>query len=151
MKKSLQDLLDEGLVEEFTSTPLQIKEKMNIAQADVDLAKADIVNATGRAVDWVYTKAYNAMLQAGTALMYSRGYRSKKRSGSHHFSVERFLKSEFDHDLSADVLNAFGVARSSRHATIYDEIGTISKSQAEYLIAQAESLIISAKLILKID
>lgn len=143
-------MLDEGLIEQFTSTPSQIKEKMEIAQADIVLAKADVVNATGRAVDWVYTKAYNAMLQAGTALMYSRGFRPKRQSGSHHFAVERFLKSEFAQDI-ADVLNAFGVARSSRHATVYDQIGTISKSQAEYLIVQAESLVTSTRSILKID
>lgn len=144
-------MLDEGLIEQFTSTPSQIREKMQIAQADLMLAKADITNAMGRAVDWVYTKAYNAMLQAGTALMYSRGFRPKRQSGSHHFAVEQFLKTEFAQDIAVKVLNAFGVARSSRHATVYDQIGTISKSQADYLIVQAESLVASAKVILKID
>lgn len=144
-------MLDEGLIEKFTSTPSQIREKMQIAQADLILAKADMTNATGRALDWVYAKAYNAMLQAGTALMYSRGFRPKRQSGSHHFAVEQFLKTEFVQDIAIEVLDAFGVARSNRHATVYDQIGTISKSQADYLIVQAESLIASAKAMLKID
>lgn len=87
MKKSLQDLLDKELIEAFTSTT-QIKEKMTIAQADVQLARSKISSASGRDVDWVYAQAYNSMLQAGTALMYSKGYHPKKQSGAHHFAVE---------------------------------------------------------------
>ncbi|TAJ45689.1 hypothetical protein [Methanofollis fontis] len=44
---------------------------MNLARRDVTVAGSVLAGNS----DWAYTIAYNAMLQAGRALMFSKGYR----------------------------------------------------------------------------
>lgn len=139
---NLQDLLSEGLIEPFTSNVFQMRQKMEVAREDVITAK-DSVKGTARSIEWAYDQAYNAMLQSGTALMYSMGYRAKTNTGKHHWAVEQFLKSECATAIPNDALIAFGDARNKRHRSIYEETGSISKSQAEYLIVQAEIFVTS--------
>ncbi|MDE1765973.1 MAG: HEPN domain-containing protein [Thaumarchaeota archaeon] len=140
---NLQDLVNDGLVEEHPGNPLETRQKMDIAVQDVETAKVSI-QGTGRSIDWAYNQAYNAMLQAGYAVMYSMGYRPTK-SGKHHWAVEQFLKSECTGVIPPDALTAFGTARLNRHEASYDRTGVVSKSQAEYLIAQAEIFVNAVK------
>ncbi len=141
---SLRDLINEGLIEVSQSTPLEIKQKMEIAKADIESAKTSI-KGTQRDVEWAHTQAYNAMLQAGYAIMFSMGYRTIKKSGKHHWTVERFVKSQCTKTIPPDALNAFGGGRLGRHEASYDRIGVISKSQAENLLVQAEVFVKAVK------
>jgi uncharacterized protein (UPF0332 family) len=134
---NLKDLLNDNLIEPFTGTASEIKQKIELARADIQTSK-ESVKGSSRSVEWAYDQAYNAMLQSGTALMYSMGYRVTKKSGQHHWATEQFLKSECSKIIPSDALIAFGDARNKRHTSVYDQTGTISKSQADYLIIQAE-------------
>jgi uncharacterized protein (UPF0332 family) len=79
---NLSDLLSKGLVEKFQSDPEQIKNEMNIAKSDITSAKRMLeIGEWG----WAHNAAYNAMLQAGRALMFAKGYRPK--SQEHHAVV----------------------------------------------------------------
>jgi uncharacterized protein (UPF0332 family) len=68
---NLSDLLSKGLVEKFQSDPAQIKNEMDIAKNDLESAKKMLTIQEWR---WAHNAAYNAMLQAGRALMISKGY-----------------------------------------------------------------------------
>jgi uncharacterized protein (UPF0332 family) len=74
---NLSDLLSKGLVEKFQSDPVQIKNEMEIAKNDLASAKKML---TTQEWGWAHNAAYNAMLQAGRALMFSKGYRPKSSS-----------------------------------------------------------------------
>lgn len=147
---NLQDLLDKNLIEPFVSSSSQIKQKISLAEADMEAAKDTINNKNSRSVEWAYAQAYNVILQTGTALIYSRGHRPKKSTGSHHWAVELYLKSEFKDLIHRNVLTAFGNARQNRNEAVYDQVGLIGKTDAEGLIKDAESFLITAKTILGI-
>ncbi len=146
---SLRDLIDNGLIEAYSSNPLEIKQKMEIAVEDIGASKNSIKD-TGRSIDWAYNQAYNAMLQSGYAIMYIMGYRPIKTTGKHHWAVEQFLKSQCTKIIPPDALIAFGTARLNRHEASYDRTGVVSKSQAEYLLVQAEIFVNAVKNELKL-
>lgn len=147
---NLEDLLSKNIVEEFSSSSSQIQQKISLAEADIDAAKDTIIGKNKRSVEWAYAQAYNAMLQIGTALMYSRNYRPKKGTVSHHWAVESYLKSEFKGLIAKNVLAVFGKARQNRHEAVYDQVGLIGKTDAEGLITDTEYLLKTAKILLRI-
>ena len=84
---NLSDLLSKGLVEKFQSDQEQIKNEMDIAKSDISSAKRMLdIQEWG----WAHNAAYNAMLQAGRALMFAKGYRP--RSSEHHMAVVSFIE-----------------------------------------------------------
>ncbi len=90
----------------------------------------------------------NVLLQTGTALMYSHGYRPKRSSGSHHWTVEQYLKSEFKGLIPGNVLTAFGKARQNRNNAVYDQVGLIGRQDTVGLIGDADALLTTARSIL---
>jgi uncharacterized protein (UPF0332 family) len=80
---NLSDLLSKGLVEKFQSDSEQIKKEMDIAKNDITSAKKML---TIQECGWTHNAAYNAVLQAGRALMFSKGYRPEIRA-SHGRSI----------------------------------------------------------------
>lgn len=112
---NLSDLLSKGLVEKFRSDHEQVKNEMEIAKNDLDSAKKML---TIQEWGWAHNAAYNAMLQAGRALMFSKGYRPK--SSEHHVSVVYFAEAVYSAKFSSEVLQAFGKARMRRSQSMYD-------------------------------
>ena len=96
-------------------------------------------------VDWAFSIAYNAMLQAIRALMFSKGYRPSGRN--QHISVVRFAEL-FLRKEDVIVLDRM---RRKRHATIYDTAGTISIREAENAVERAEKLVQGVERMLKGD
>lgn len=75
---NLSDLLNKGLVEKFQSDLEQIENEMTIATNDISSAKKMLeIKEWG----WAHNVAYNAMLQAGRALMFAKGCRASCSSG----------------------------------------------------------------------
>ena len=66
-----KELQDKNLIKSFKVTSQQIKNQMDLASRDLKAAKAML----GVNNDWTYNIAYNAILQAVRALMYSEGFR----------------------------------------------------------------------------
>lgn len=125
---NLSELLSKGLVEKFQSDPAQIKNETEIAKNDIGSAKKML---TIQEWGWAHNAAYNAMLQAGRALMFSKGYRPK--SSEHHVAVVSFAEAVYSAKLPSEVLQAFGKARMRRSESMYDRAGSISEKQAETL------------------
>lgn len=141
---NLSDLLSKGLVEKFQSDPTQIKKEMDIATSDLASAKKMlIIQEWG----WAHNAAYNAMLQAGRALIFSKGYRPK--SSEHHIAVVSFVEAVYSAKFSSEVLQAFGKARLRRSESMYDRAGSISEMQGKNLVGKAEIFVNQAKEILK--
>lgn len=142
---NLSDLLSKGLVEKFQSDPVQIKKEMDIAKNDLASAKKML---TIQEWGWAHNAAYNAMLQAGRALMFSKGYRPK--SSEHHVAVVSFAEAVYSAKFSSEVLQAFGKARLRRSESMYDRAGSISETQGRNLVDKAEIFVNKAKELLKL-
>ena len=141
---NLSELLGKGLVEKFHSDPAQVKNELAIAKNDLASAKKML---TIQEWGWAHNAAYNAMLQAGRALMFSKGYRPK--SSEHHVAVVSFMEAVYSAKFSGEVLQAFGKARLRRSESMYDKAGSISENQGRNLVAKAESFVSKAKEILE--
>ena len=133
---NLSDLLGKGLVEKISSNPQQVKDEIEIAKRDVASAK-NVLTID----EWevAHNLAYNAMLQSGTALMFSKGYRPKGQE--HHVAVIEFVQVVYTAKFEPEVLQAFEKARKRRAQSVYDKVGLISESQARYLVEKAEKFV----------
>ncbi len=129
---SVRHLEREGLI-----APLGKGRKGDVKSA-LQLAKRDLAAAQKMKkenADWTYNIAYNAMLQTGRALMYSRGYRPT--GNKQHVSVVRFAEEVLEKE-AQDLLLAFDRMRRKRHIAVYDTSGTISKTEAENALKRAQ-------------
>jgi uncharacterized protein (UPF0332 family) len=141
---NLSELLKKNLVEEFESDMEQIGNEMEGAEKNLGSAK----NMCGiNEWEWAHSAAYNAMLHAGRALMFSKGYRP--RGPDHHVAVVDFMEAVFSSKIPKDIRDAFEMGRKLRHEFTYDKVGVITPTQAKNRIDKAEVLIEKAKEILK--
>jgi uncharacterized protein (UPF0332 family) len=119
-------------------------------QNEIEIAKSDLISAK-KMLDigvwnWAHNAAYNAMLQAGRALMFAKGYRPK--GGEHHISVISFIQAIYSAKLPSESLQAFDKARKRRKESLYDRPETISESQARNLVEKADLFVKKAQEIL---
>ena len=84
--------------------------------------------------DWAFSIAYNAVLQASRAYMYSRGYRPAAEHG--HKNTFSFLRATLGEDLASTV-GYFDRMRKKRNQAIYDVAGLISESEARTILDHA--------------
>lgn len=141
---NLSELLKKNLVEKFESDADQIENEMEGATKNLDSAK----NMCGiNEWEWAHTAAYNAMLHAGRALMFAKGYRP--RGHDHHVAVVDFVGAVFSSKIPKDVCDSFEMGRKLRHEFTYDRVGVITQQQAKNRIEKAEILIQKAKEILR--
>jgi len=134
MKKILENLIKEGLLQKESGIkPDQIGRRLKRALVDLNnsklLLKEDAVGA--------YTMAYDAMLQAGIALILSLGYRPKVVNFHKTVTV---AAGEILGEGYSSMVKKFDQMRKCRHQAVYDaEI--ISAGEAEAAIKTAREFI----------
>ncbi|MCK4731962.1 MAG: HEPN domain-containing protein [Methanophagales archaeon] len=138
---TLDELEREGYIKRLPVDKKKVEDAFNIAKRDIKVAKSVLREDD----DWAFSIAYNAMLQAIRALMFSKGYRPSGRN--QHISVVRFAELFLRRE---DVI-VLDRMRRKRHATIYDTAGTISEKEAENAVERAEKLIREIERMLKGD
>ncbi|GAB6284022.1 MAG: hypothetical protein STSR0009_02210 [Methanoregula sp.] len=127
----IDDLLRQGLVKKLPVDQKKVDDA--IAHSRRDLITAGTLLASDQ--DWAYTIAYNAVLQAGRALMFSKGYRPE---GAHqHIAVVKFVGLYLDEN---DTIS-FDRMRRKRNSSVYDTAGTITENEAEFAVTQADHLV----------
>ncbi|MFH1286003.1 MAG: HEPN domain-containing protein [Candidatus Micrarchaeota archaeon] len=132
---SLEKLLEEGVIEAIEPTRELVENALSAAEKD--LATARTVLETDN-FDWTLAIAYNAMLQAGRALVFSEGYRATGVEA--HKTVVRFCAEKLVRE-SGFLVKLFDKMRVRRHRVIYEERGTVSKSEAEDAVRKAEEFV----------
>lgn len=119
-----KELLDNNLIKPFKAQDQQIRKQMELARRDLKAAKAMLgVNS-----DWTYNIAYNAILQAVRALMYTAGFRPVGE-GQHKTAIlfaELALGEKFE-----DEVNFFDKMRTKRNQSVYDTAGIVSEDEAK--------------------
>ena len=121
-----------------------IKNTLQLAERDLKTSKDIFKN---KDYDWAFSISYNAMLQAGRALMFSEGYRPKGEYK--HVSVIDFVKKKFGNEFAEKILFMFNKIRKKRHIAVYEQINIISESEAKNALETAELFVKKVKEILK--
>jgi uncharacterized protein (UPF0332 family) len=142
---NLSDLLKQDLVEQFKSDKDQVGNEMEGAGKNLASAK----NMIGiEEWEWAYAAAYNAMLHAGRALMFYKGYRPKGHD--HHIAVVNFTIAVFSAKFPEDVLEYFDRGRKLRHEFMYDKVDIITPDKATKMVEKSEAFVDKAKEIMRI-
>jgi uncharacterized protein (UPF0332 family) len=127
----LDDLERKGYIKRLPVDRKKVLASLQLAERDITVAQGML----GENHDWAFSIAYNAILQAVRALMFSHGYRP---SGDYqHIAVVRFAELFLP---TEDVI-AFDRMRRKRHITLYDTAGTVSEQEAQNAVERAERLV----------
>lgn len=123
-----------GLIEPYRVPRTEIEDLLEVARRDVKTAR-ELVDID---LDWALIVAYNAALQAGLALMYTKGYRPK--GPDKHKTVIHFLRAILDPAFGPK-LNRLDRIRKKRHRAVYHLAGAVSEREARGTLEFAEELV----------
>ena len=135
---NFEKLLKDNLIKKVKPDFDQIKHQLKRAAQDLETAEANLrIDAT-----WSLTIAYHAMIRAGRALMYSKGY-LPTASQTHKTIVESagIILGERLQDLLAK----FNRLRRRRHHFIYDSKNHVNQEEASAALETAKKLIAEIK------
>jgi uncharacterized protein (UPF0332 family) len=127
----IDDLKREGLIKTLPIDQRKVEDARALALRDLATARTLLDSNQ----DWAYNIAYNAVLQAGRALMFSKGYRPD--GANQHISVVKFAGLFLDSNDSI----IFDRMRRKRNSSVYDSAGSITESEAVFAAKQAEDLV----------
>lgn len=110
-------------------------------QAQIAGARRDIETAKrfGSDEQWTYNIAYNAMLLAGRAVMFSEGYRPTTGEGGHAAVID-FLRIKLDASFGP-LLDIMDRMRRQRHRITYEGEPAVSRAQITEAIQTAEKFV----------
>jgi hypothetical protein len=128
---SLSDWLRNGWLVEHRTSPREIADLLQVADRDL----ADCV-AQGLSPDWKLNIAYNAALQAATAVLAAAGYRAAREA--HHYRIIQSLSYTLDADRR--LIARFDAFRKKRNISGYERVGQVSALEAEEMVDLARLL-----------
>jgi len=114
-----------SLWEPIKSDRKQVERSLKLAHRDLKSADRLLDEED---YDWAFAIAYNAMLQAGRALMFSEGFRPKGEFK--HVAVVEFAR-QISPSFAQRLLDSFDRSRKRRHRVVYDDIDTVSEEEAK--------------------
>jgi len=130
-------LLREGRIRRHRTNRQEIASLFQVVERD--LADAAI---TALSADRRFATAYNAALQAATAVMYSEGYRA--HGIGHHSTPFEFLKEAMGPDITS-LADYFDDCRRKRNRADYVGVGYISMTEAKDLLREAREFAAQAQ------
>jgi uncharacterized protein (UPF0332 family) len=133
--RGLQRLLHSGLVRSYKGGREQAPRQLGLALRDLSSARRLLAEDR----DWAFAIAYNAVLQAGRALMLREGYRPTTGEGG-HVAVIRFCE-EFFGPRYQEEMELFDRMRVRRNRVVYDVSGSISRLEADEAFTFAEDFV----------
>jgi len=139
---SIEELIQQGSIHPFEATRGEIEKAMEIARRDLTLAEKLLEEN----LDWCFSIAYNAVLQACRAYMFHSGYRPA--SAEAHKATFEFMKIAIGEPFKKSI-SYFDRVRKKRHRTLYNEVGLISEREAEELLRRAKEFLSYAESKLK--
>jgi uncharacterized protein (UPF0332 family) len=133
--RGLQRLVHSGLVRPYKGGREQAPRQLGLALRDLSSARRLLAEDR----DWAFAIAYNAVLQAGRALMLREGYRPTTGEGG-HVAVIRFCE-EFFGPRYQEEMELFDRMRVRRNRVVYDVSGSISRLEADEAFGFAEEFV----------
>lgn len=136
-----RELEREGLIKRLLVDRRRVKDSFELAERDLRTATKILKEDH----DWAFSIAYNSMLQAARALMFSCGYRPS--GDAQHVSVVKFIEASLSKEFK-EVIIAFDRMRRKRHLAVYDRTGSVSETDARNAISWAEEFLDKVRKIL---
>lgn len=133
---SLEELLRSKVVKRMRPNHDLAIKAVERARRDIDTAKILMAN---KKFDWSLAVSYNAMLQAGRALMFDKGYRPSSSEG--HAAVVKFLHATLEAELSGKMIMVMNGMRKKRHRIVYEEMDIVSEDEASQGLKWAEEFV----------
>lgn len=127
----IEDLERDGLIKRLPVDKKKVDDSLVHARRDLDTARTILTTDH----DWSYTIAYNAVLQAGRALMFAKGYRPD--GANQHIAVVKFAGLYLE---ERDAV-IFDRMRRKRHSSVYESAGCVSGTEAETAVRHADELV----------
>ncbi len=131
---SIEELIKEGSIHPFEATHGEIDKALKVARRDLALAEGLLQEN----LDWCFSIAYNAVLQACRAYMFYLGYRPASTEA--HKATFEFMQFAIEEPFKQSI-TYFDRARKKRHRTIYDQVGVVSETEAEQLLTRAREFL----------
>ncbi len=129
MKRRYARLLREGRIRPHRTNPAEIASLFAVVERDLADAAIEALSPDRR-----FATAYNAALQAATAMMYAEGYRAA--GVGHHRTVFEFLKAISAREFG-DLADYFDDCRRKRNRADYVGVGYVSVTEAKHLLVEA--------------
>jgi hypothetical protein len=128
---SLKSWLENGWLVEHRPTPEEVAELLSVAARDLRDCQA-----AGLSPDWKLNIAYSGALQAATAALAAAGYRAAREA--HHYRTIQSLA----HTIGAapDLVRRLEALRKKRNIGSYERSGSVSKQEAQEMVALAHEL-----------
>ena len=133
---SLERLLRSRIIRRISPNHGLAVTSLRRARRDLDTAKALLRE---NRFDWSLAISYNAMLQAGRALMFGRGYRPSSTEG--HVAVVNFLRVSVGKEINDKMVLVLDRMRKKRHRVVYGEIDVISEGEAAQSLKWAQEFV----------
>ena len=131
---SYEKFLRDRLIKRQKPDFKQISYQLQRALKDLKTAEANLkIDLT-----WSLAIAYHAMIRAGRALMYSKGYLPTTKRA--HKTIVEFTKLILGHEYDT-LVSRFNRLRRKRHDFIYDSKNHITESEAKSSLETATKLI----------
>ena len=128
---SLQSYSRNRWLRQHRTSPREIANLLAIADRDVGQSQTP-----GLGPEWRFDIAYNAVLQLATAALASAGYRAE-RANKHQRTLECL---EYTLGIERERVLFLGTCRRKRHKAVYEQVGAISDTEADEMIAAAKQL-----------
>ena len=110
---TIDGLIRSGRIRRESVSPTEIRDVLKLADRDLRVARKLMAVET----DWGFTVAYHAVLQAGRALMFARGYRPASAEG--HKNTFAFLAAALGPE-HAELIGYFDRMRNKRNQAVYE-------------------------------
>ena len=128
------ELLKSARIRKEKVSPAEIEHALDRAERDLKTARTLIEQDR----DWGFAVAYDAVLQASRAYMFSQGFRpSSSESHKNTFAFMRLAMGESYEEL----MTYFDRMRNKRHQAIYETAGLITETEAHNILEKAEGFV----------
>jgi uncharacterized protein (UPF0332 family) len=127
-------LLRSGRIRRESISPAEIREALRLADRDLRVARKIMAED----LDWGFTVAYNAVLQAGRAYLFAQGYRPATAEG--HKNTFAFLAAALGPE-HAELVGYFDRMRNKRNQAVYGMAGRVAETEARSLLRKAADFV----------
>jgi uncharacterized protein (UPF0332 family) len=137
---SYEKLLGQRRIKPYQAETREVEQLLQVAARDLTTAE----KVSSEDLDWAFNIVYNAMLQAGRALMLHRGFRP--RGPEQHRTVVRFCELTLGPDYKRQIA-LFDQMRRKRNRLVYETVGLVSRQEVEQALAFARTFVEEIRLL----
>jgi len=127
-------LLKQRQIKLYQASSREVEQLLQVAARDLTTAQ----KVLGEDLDWAFNIIYNAVLQAGRALMLHKGFRA--RGAEQHSTVVQFCEAALGPEHKSQIA-LFDQMRRKRHRLIYETVGLVSQQEVEQALAFARTFV----------